>query len=260
MKHLGEDLDIHCGGIDNAFPHHTNEIAQSESYLGHKWCNWWMHVLHLNTNSGKMSKSSGEFLTVSLLEEKGYDPLSYRFFCLQSHYRKALVFTWENLDNAQQAYQKLIARIAALTPSDEPVDEAIATQLKEKFVAAMDNDLNTALAVTALYDVLKGDISDATKLYLIADFEQVLSLGLIEAARAEQEKAAQAEAEKEAQKDAYLADKGITRAWVDEKLAERARAKADKDWATADAVRDELKALGIVIKDSKNGASWETEQ
>ena len=112
MKHLGEDLDIHCGGIDNAFPHHTNEIAQSEAYLGHKWCNWWMHVLHLNDKEGKMSKSKGEFLTVSLLEEKGYAPLAYRLFCLQSHYRKSLVFTWENLDNAQLAYQKLIARIA----------------------------------------------------------------------------------------------------------------------------------------------------
>ena len=139
MKHLGEDLDIHCGGIDNAFPHHTNEIAQSESYLGHKWCNWWMHVLHLNTQTGKMSKSSGEFLTVSLLEEKGYDPLSYRFFCLQSHYRKALVFTWENLDNAQLAYQKLIARIAALKPSDEPVNEAVIAAQTEKFKTAMDN-------------------------------------------------------------------------------------------------------------------------
>ena len=114
MKHLGEDLDIHCGGIDNAFPHHTNEIAQSESYLGHKWCNLWMHVLHLNTNDGKMSKSKGEFLTVSLLEQKGYDPLAYRFFCLQSHYRKALVFTWENLDNAQLAYNKLLALLRGL--------------------------------------------------------------------------------------------------------------------------------------------------
>ena len=100
MKHLGERLDIHCGGIDNAFTHHTNEIAQSEAYLGHKWCNYWFHILHLNTNSGKMSKSKGEFLTVSLLESKGYDPLVYRFFCLQSHYRKSLVFTYENLDNA----------------------------------------------------------------------------------------------------------------------------------------------------------------
>ena len=93
MKYNGEYLDLHCGGIDNAFPHHTNEIAQSEAYLGHKWCNYWFHVLHLNTNTGKMSKSKGEFLTVSLLEEKGYRPLAYRYFCLQSHYRKALVLS-----------------------------------------------------------------------------------------------------------------------------------------------------------------------
>ena len=99
MKYLGEYLDIHCGGIDNQFPHHTNEIAQSEAFFGHKWCNYWFHVYHLNTNSGKMSKSSGEFLTVSLLESKGYDPLVYRYFCLQSHYRKPLVFSYEALDN-----------------------------------------------------------------------------------------------------------------------------------------------------------------
>ena len=102
LKFNGEYLDLHCGGVDNAFPHHTNEIAQSESYLGHPWCQQWFHVHHLNTSDGKMSKSKGEFLTVSLLEEKGYDPLAYRYFCLQSHYRKALVFTWENLDNAVQ--------------------------------------------------------------------------------------------------------------------------------------------------------------
>ncbi|MBO7157070.1 MAG: cysteine--tRNA ligase, partial [Clostridia bacterium] len=89
LKHCGEYLDLHCGGIDNQFPHHTNEIAQSEAYLGHPWCPQWFHVHHLNTTGGKMSKSKGEFLTVSLLEEKGYDPLVYRFFCLQSHYRKS---------------------------------------------------------------------------------------------------------------------------------------------------------------------------
>ena len=118
MKYLGEYLDIHCGGIDNQFPHHTNEIAQSEAYIGHKWCNYWFHVYHLNTNSGKMSKSSGEFLTVSLLESKGYDPLVYRYFCLQSHYRKSLVFSYENLDNAAIAYNKLVARLAQLDPGD----------------------------------------------------------------------------------------------------------------------------------------------
>ena len=187
MKHLGEDLDIHCGGIDNAFPHHTNEIAQSEAYLGHKWCNWWMHVLHLNTNSGKMSKSKGEFLTVSLLEEKGYDPLAYRLFCLQSHYRKSLVFSWENLDNAQVTYNKLIAKIAALKPEDGEIDQAAVEALKVKFCTALDNDLNTSLAVTALYDVLKYKTNDATKLYVLGDFDRVLSLSLLEKAAAKRE-------------------------------------------------------------------------
>jgi cysteinyl-tRNA synthetase len=259
IKHAGEYLDIHCGGVDNAFPHHTNEIAQSEAYLGHQWCPHWFHVLHLLDKRGKMSKSKGGFLTVSLLEEKGYDPLAYRFFCLQSHYRKPLVFSFENLDNTVQAYNKLVSRIAKLSADGEPDYEA-AKPYQAKFREALDNDLNTSLALTALHNVLKGDISDSTKLYLIADFDRVLSLGLIEAAQAEQKKAAEAEAAKEAQKEAYLADKGITRAWVDEKLAERAQAKSDKDWTTADAVRDELKALGIVIKDSKDGASWEIEQ
>ena len=187
IKHLGENLDIHCGGIDNAFPHHTNEIAQSESYLGHKWCNYWMHVLHLNTTSGKMSKSKGEFLTVSLLEEKGYDPLAYRLFCLQSHYRKSLVFSWENLDNAQGTYNKLIGKIAALKPGTAPVDEEAYNALRSKFTAALDNDLNTSLAVTAIYDVLKCQTNDETKLYAIADFDKVLSLDLIAKSEAKRE-------------------------------------------------------------------------
>ena len=164
MKYNGEYLDLHCGGVDNAFPHHTNEIAQSESYLGHPWCKQWFHVHHLNTADGKMSKSKGEFLTVSLLEQKGYDPLAYRFFCLQSHYRKALVFTWENLDNAVAAYGKLIARIAALNPEDGPVDQAVFDEYKAKFLQQLGNDLNTSMGVTALYDALKAKTNDATRL------------------------------------------------------------------------------------------------
>ncbi|MBQ2224148.1 MAG: cysteine--tRNA ligase, partial [Oscillospiraceae bacterium] len=170
MKHLGEDLDIHCGGVDNMFPHHTNEIAQSESYLGHKWTNYWVHVAHLNTADGKMSKSKGEFLTVSLLEEKGYDPLAYRFFCLQSHYRKNLVFTWENLDNAQKAFDKLIAKIANLKPEDGTVDESVRAEYREKFIRQMDNDINTPNGVTALYDVLKAKTNDATKCAILGDY------------------------------------------------------------------------------------------
>ena len=184
MKYLGEYLDIHCGGIDNAFPHHTNEIAQSEAYLGHKWCNYWFHVHHLNTNHGKMSKSSGEFLTVSLLEEKGYDPLIYRLFCLQSHYRKTLVFSYENLDNAAKAYRKLVDKIAALDPKDAaPVDTEAETALREKFKAALDNDLNTALAVTSLYDVLKAKTSDSTKLAMLSEIDSGAGAGAADRSR-----------------------------------------------------------------------------
>ena len=192
LKYNGEYLDLHCGGIDNAFPHHTNEIAQSESYLGHPWCKQWFHVHHLNTNSGKMSKSKGEFLTVSLLEEKGYDPLAYRFFCLQSHYRKGLVFSWENLDNAAGAYQKLIAKIAALDPKDGDVDEAVLAEYKDKFRQQVGNDLNTSMAVTALYDALKAKTNGATKLAILDSFDQVLSLSLLEKASKAREEQAKA--------------------------------------------------------------------
>ena len=250
MKHLGEDLDIHCGGIDNAFPHHTNEIAQSEAYLGHKWCNYWMHVLHLNTATGKMSKSKGEFLTVSLLEEKGYDPLVYRLFCLQSHYRKSLVFSWENLDNAAVAYNKMIAKIAALKETAEPVDEAAMAALREKFCKALDNDLNTSLAITAIYDVLKYQTNDATKLAAIASFDTVLGLDLIAKAAAQRQAPAAAPAA-----DGFTVQ-GEGDPAIDELVKQRAEAKKAKDFATADRIRDELKAQGIEIIDTKTGAIW----
>ena len=253
MKHLGEDLDIHCGGIDNAFPHHTNEIAQSEAYLGHKWCKYWMHVLHLNTNSGKMSKSKGEFLTVALLEEKGYDPLSYRLFCLQSHYRKSLVFSWENLDNAQGAYQKLIARIAALTPGDGAVDQAVFDEQKEKFRKALGNDLNTSLAVTALYDALKVKANDETKLALLADFDRVLSLDLL--AKAAEKREADAKAKASAASGGIVIT-GEGDPAVDALVLQRAQAKKAKNFAEADRIRDALKAMGIEVTDTKEGASW----
>jgi len=242
MKHLGEYLDIHCGGIDNAFPHHTNEIAQSEAYVGHKWCNYWFHVLHLNTTSGKMSKSKGEFLTVSLLESKGYAPVVYRFFCLQSHYRKSLVFSYENLDNAKVAYDKLIARIAKLEKGGD-VDTAKFNELKKIFTDAMDNDINTALAVTAIYDVLKADTNDATKLALIEDFDKVLSLDLIKNACATQAL------------EANGADDELA-ATVEAAIAKRAEAKKAKNYAEADRIRDELKAMGIVIEDTSQGVKW----
>ena len=253
MKFNGEYLDLHCGGVDNAFPHHTNEIAQSESYLGHPWCSHWTHVAHLNTEDGKMSKSKGEFLTVSLLEEKGYDPLVYRFFCLQGHYRKNLVFTWENLDNAVAPFNKLVSKIAAVASEGE-VDETALSELKAKFSKAMDNDLNTSMGVTVLYDVLKANTSGATKLAAIEAIDSVLGLKLIEKAKAK--KAEQAKAKASGTEFRIISESGEADAEVEAKIKARAEAKKAKNFAEADRLRDQLKAAGIEVTDIAGGASW----
>lgn len=239
IKHLGEYLDIHCGGVDNAFPHHTNEIAQSEAYIGHKWCPYWFHVTHLLDARGKMSKSKGGFLTVSLLEEKGYNPVVYRMFCLQSHYRKPLTFSYDNLDNTAQAYNKLVKKISNLNPIGEPnIEEA--QPFIDKFKENMDNDLNTSLGITSIYDVLKANISDATKIYLLNDFDKVLSLDLVKTANKLKEEK----------------NSSVDTAKVEELIKKRTEARANKDWATADAIRDELNAMNVVIKDTPDGITW----
>lgn len=238
MKHLGEYMDIHCGGIDNMFPHHTNEIAQSEAYLGHKWCNYWFHVHHLNDQTGKMSKSKGEFLTVSLLEEKGYDPLAYRLFCLQSHYRKPLMFSYEALDQAAGTYKKLKKRIADLS-KEGVVDQEAVKEYKEKFVDAVGNDVNTSMGITLLYDVLKADLGDATKRAIIGSFDEVLSLDLLKEETA-QDTGVDAELE----------------SYVLGKIEERKAAKKEKNFALADAIRNELLEKGIVLEDTREGVKW----
>ena len=240
MKQLGEYMDIHCGGIDNMFPHHTNEIAQSEAYLGHKWCNYWFHVHHLNDQSGKMSKSKGEFLTVSLIESKGYDPLAYRLFCLQSHYRKPLVFSYDALDQAAGTYKKLKKRIANLE-KDGVVDTNAVAEYKAKFVEAVGNDVNTSMGITLLYDVLKSELNGATKRAIIESYDYVLSLDLLKEETAEETNGVDAELE----------------AYVLAKIEERKAAKKAKDFALADAIRNELLEQGIVLKDTREGVKWE---
>ena len=238
IKHLGEYMDIHCGGVDNIFPHHTNEIAQSEAYLGHKWCNYWLHVHHLNDKSGKMSKSNGEFLTVSLLEEKGYNPLAYRMFCLQSHYRKPLEFSYEVLDNIVSAYDKLLKSVAKLKDEGELEKDAFDTY-KAKFEEALDNDLNTSMAITVVYEVLKADISDKTKLELINSFDYVLSLDLTVLRNAEDGVDAELEAH------------------IQALIEERTIAKKEKNFARADEIRNQLLEEGIILKDTREGVLWE---
>ena len=241
IKHLGEYMDIHCGGVDNIFPHHTNEIAQSEAYLGHKWCNYWFHVNHLNTRGGKMSKSKGEFLTVSLLEDKGYDPMVYRMFCLQSHYRKPLEFSYEGLDNVAAAYEKLMKRVAAVSEEGEAEDVKV-EEYRIKFAEALGNDLNTSMGLTVLYDVLKEDMPGAAKRKIIAEIDSVLSLGL----------------ERAWEREEIEVDEEFS-AFVEQKIAERAAAKKEKNFARADEIRDELKEKGILIKDTREGVVWSRE-
>ena len=247
IKHLGEYMDIHCGGVDNIFPHHTNEIAQSEAYLGHKWCNYWFHVHHLNDKSGKMSKSKGEFLTVSLLEEKGYNPLVYRMFCLQSHYRKPLEFSYEVMDNVAAAYNKLVKRISGLK-DEGVVDEAAFKIWRDKFEDAIVNDMNTSMGITVIYDMLKADINDKTKLALIESFDYVLSLDLLKAAAAVAD--GTDNSGEGANVDAEL------EAYILAMIEERKAAKKEKNFARADEIRNELLEKGIALEDTREGVKW----
>lgn len=236
MKHLGEYLDIHCGGVDNIFPHHTNEIAQSEAYLGHKWCKYWVHCEHLNDKNGKMSKSKGDFLTVSLLEEKGYNPLSYRLMCLQSHYRKQLIFTYENLDNAEQTYKKLKQKTLSLN-DDGVFDENLYNRYNNKFKECINEDMNTALSLTVLYEVLKDEnLNNNTKKALVESFDKVLSLDLLK----EEDQKIDTEFEK----------------YIEEKIKERQEAKQNKNYELADKIREELKEKNVELKDSREGTTW----
>lgn len=231
LKYLGEYLDIHCGGVDNIFPHHTNEIAQTESFIGHKWCNFWFHPEHLNDSTGKMSKSKGEFLTVSLLESKGYNPLAYRLFCLESHYHKQLVFTYESLDRANNSYLKLINKVKNIIKDNSEIDYNSVKDYQDKFKNALQNDLNTSNALTILYDVIKSEINNNTKLYLISDFDKVLSLDLL----------------KEDKLDEELLK------YINSKIEERANYKKNKEYEKADNIRKELEEKGIILKDTREG-------
>lgn len=233
LKYLGEHLDIHCGGVDNIFPHHTNEIAQSESFIGHKWCKYWVHGEHLNDASGKMSKSKGKVLTVSFLESEGYNPLSYRFLVLQSHYRKQLTFSFDALLGAENAYKKLKNKVLSLKDNEEINSEA-----KEKYIAEFKNiisdDLNTANAITLIYEVLKSNENDTTKKSIISEFDKVLSLDLTK---------------KE--------EKEIDTKYIDDMINKRNEAKNNKDYALADSIRNELLEKGIILKDTREGTIYE---
>ena len=234
IKYLGEHLDIHGGGVDNIFPHHTNEIAQSESYLGHKWCNYWFHNEHLNDESGKMSKSKCDILTVQTLIQKGYDPLSFRFMCLQSHYRRQLTFSYASLDGAEIAYKKLKNKILSLKKEGNVNSDAYEFY-NNKFTEYLNDDLNTANAITLLYDLLKDDhTNDITKYELISKWDEVLSLDLTK-------------------EKTHNLDEN----YINEMIEKRRIAKENKDFALADSIREELLSKGILLKDTREGTTYE---
>ena len=233
IKYLGEYLDIHGGGVDNIFPHHTNEIAQSESYLGHKWCNYWFHNEHLLDQAGKMAKSNGAILTVSVLEEKGYDPLSFRFMCLQSHYRKQLLFSYDALNQSEATLKKLRNKITNISKDGE-LDKKVFEEYNLKFKEKLSDDLNTANALSVLYEVLKdNNVNGTTKLELITLFDTVLGINLI------------------------TTKKKIENEEILKLIEERNIAKKNKDYVLADAIREKLDNMGVIIKDTREGTIYE---
>lgn len=242
LKNLGEQMDIHCGGVDHIPVHHTNEIAQTESYTGKDWVKYWWHGEFLIDNEGKMSKSSGEFLTLSLLEKKGFNPLSYRYFILNSHYRKQLAFSFDSLKSAENAYYKLKNRINSIY-QDKETNEKLTDNVnkyKKDFKECLEDDLNTANAITVLYELLKDDeLNNKEKLYLIEDFEKVLSLDLLKF---------------EEDKNEYIDEDEVK--YIEEMIAKRQNAKKEKNYQLADAIRAELLEKGIALEDTRQGVNW----
>jgi cysteinyl-tRNA synthetase len=239
MKYLGEYIDIHCGGIDHIPVHHTNEIAQSEAALGHKWVNYWVHGEFLVLDGGKMSKSSGDFLTISRLEEEGFSPLDYRYFCLQSKYRKQLVFSFESLQDAKKGFKALKKKVASIITDIQEnlaVNKDRVEAYKQKFKDQISDDLNIANGFTVLNEVIKdNELNNKEKALLIENFDGVLSL------------------------DMMIIEKeqvNVDEALIDKLLVERNEARKAKNYSRADEIRTELLTMNIEILDTKEGTTW----
>ena len=237
IKYLGEHLDIHGGGVDNIFPHHTNEIAQSEAYLGHKWCNYWFHNEHLMDESGKMSKSKGAILSVSRLIDEGYNPLAFKLMCLMSNYRRQLVFSYDILKQVEGVYDKLKNRILSINDIGQ-FDTTKFNYYTDKFKEELSNDLNTANGVTLIYDLLKDDsVNGHTKIEIINDFDKVFSLDLT----------------KKRNNTSLDMDK-----YIKDKIEERRIAKMNRNYELSDSIRDELLSKGVILTDTRDGTTYRT--
>ena len=267
MKYLGEQIDIHTGGIDHIPVHHTNEIAQSEGATGKRWVNYWLHNEFLviakekgqeDQEAGKMSKSSGNFLTLQSLVDKGFHPLDYRFFLLGAHYRSQVAFSWTAMEGAKNARKALLQRVEkVLTQNDGKLPEkgAVAISAKgqeylDKFTAALENDLATPQALSALQVAIKDAALSAEEiLSLVGIMDGVLSLSLLEGASALYQ-------EKKAAESATPAELSPEDLEIQALVDERTAAKKAKDFARADAIRQELQNRGIQVIDTPQGPQW----
>jgi cysteinyl-tRNA synthetase len=237
MKYLGESFDIHAGGIDAIPVHHTNEIAQSEAATGHKWVNYWLHGEFLLNETGKMSKSEGEFLTLQLLINKGYNPMDYRYFVLGGHFRSQLRFSFKNLDTARKNRLTIVSRIQDLLDNDAK-NVGITSDLVKVFANNFDevcaNNLNMPMALAELWKTLKSEqLTDSEKYSLVLYYDEVLGLRFDEIAEREKEK---------------IDDDALVL------LKERTKAKKERNFVKADEIRDELDKLGYIVKDTPQGA------
>ncbi|MHC4562433.1 MAG: cysteine--tRNA ligase [Planctomycetota bacterium] len=243
IRHLGERADIHCGGIDHIQVHHTNEIAQAECALGHKWVNVWLHGEFLTMPKAegdgdeRMSKSSGEFLTVQVLKDRGYDPLAYRYFLLNAHYRQQLAFSWEGLDGAASALTRLKRAVLDLRPhytDQQPIESFLS-----EFRQAANDDLNMPRCLAAMWNAIRGADGDKGSIYAtLLAMDEILGFGL-----------------DQMQDDAATVDEAQA-AEIERLIVERKDARANKDFARADEIRDELAARGIVLEDGPKGTTW----
>lgn len=230
-KYLGDTFDIHTGGVDHIPIHHENEIAQSEALLGHQAVNYWMHVEFMQVDGRKMSKSLGNTYTLDELEERGYSPMDFRYFCLNTHYRKKLNFTFDGMDSAKVAYSRLLSLLRACAASSAKTDPAVIDKFKKDFSEAVNDDLNVPLGMGELWTLLRNPPSrDIYEAALWAD--GVLGLSLDKCTE-------------EVHEDIPADIKDIAE--------ERRAARLAKDWAKSDELRNKLNALGWAVKDGKDG-------
>jgi cysteinyl-tRNA synthetase len=245
-EYLGERIDIHMGGIDHIPVHHTNEIAQSEAALGHPWVNVWMHCNFLVIDKAKMAKSADNFLRLQTIEDKGFDPVHYRYFCLGAHYRSELKFTWENLEQARRSFEtlknlvvgwkieskKLGAKAKKSANSPDSANELCA-RYRERFWEALSDDINVSRALGVVWDMARdAELSKPQRLAVMCDFDRVLGLGVEQFQRP------------------HIAPEMMA------KVREREEARAAKDWRRADTIRDELAGHGIQLMDTPEGTDW----